>query len=79
LVLCSAALSGCASIPVPGTKDKALERKAVVRKQEPNELVASDQSRCLTTAAKMVRTQIGQQVWCVWHFEVRPNPSGREG
>jgi hypothetical protein len=66
IVLCCATLSGCASIPLPGTGGKTLERKAVIGTHEPDELVAEDQTRCRATSEKLARTRVGQKVWCLW-------------
>ena len=67
LLLGLIALSGCAGIPLPGTGGKAVERKAVIAKSEPDELVADDQTRCRTTSAKLAHTRVGEKVWCVWY------------
>ncbi|HEY9516908.1 MAG TPA: hypothetical protein VIQ74_14615 [Gemmatimonadaceae bacterium] len=46
--------------------DPALDRKAVVMKEAPTSLIASDGSRCLVGEKKFTHTDIGDRVWCMW-------------
>jgi hypothetical protein len=62
-------LSGCLPLHLwPGRKhhDPAPDRKAVVLKEDPTSLIASDGSRCLVGEKKFAHTEIGDRVWCVW-------------
>ncbi|CAN5180235.1 hypothetical protein BH24GEM2_BH24GEM2_07710 [soil metagenome] len=62
-------VAACASIPLPdvaGRETPALERKTVVAKQEPQELIAADGTRCTSGAGKFERVRPGDRVWCVW-------------
>ena len=47
-------------------RDPAPDRKAVVLKEGPTSLIASDGSRCLVGEKKFSHTEIGDRVWCVW-------------
>lgn len=65
-------LSGCESLPLPmrgpngANPTPALERKLVVGKEAPAELIAEDGTRCLTTESRFKGTLIGSKAWCVW-------------
>ena len=62
-------LSGCLPLHLwhkDRHKDPALDRKAVVTKEEPLSLIAADGSRCLVGEDKYAHTDIGDRVWCVW-------------
>lgn len=47
-------------------RDPAPDRKAVVLKEGPTSLIASDGSRCLVGEKKFAHTEIGDRVWCMW-------------
>jgi uncharacterized protein YceK len=62
-------LSGCASVPLPKIGDReppVLERKMVRDKQEPQELIAADGTRCVVSSDRFARVHAGDRVWCVW-------------
>jgi len=70
------ALSACVSIPLPHGREPvsenqrpALARKMVAQKHEPNQLVATDGSRCSTTETRFARVERGDRVWCLWRDE----------
>lgn len=77
-VLLGLLLSGCVSIPLPmrglgGARPApALDRKLVVGKQAPADLIAEDGTRCRTTESRFKRTLIGSEAWCVWIGDGRP-------
>jgi hypothetical protein len=77
-VLLGLLLSGCVSIPLPmrglggANPAPALERKLVVGKEAPADLIAEDGTRCLTTKSRFKRTLIGSEAWCVWTGDGRP-------
>jgi len=61
--------AGCVNVPLPhrsGEPAPSLERKQVAGKREPNELVATDGSSCMTTDTRFARAERGDRVWCVW-------------
>ena len=74
-------LAACVSIPLPHGREPvsenqrpALALKMVAEKREPNQLVATDGSRCSTTESRFVRIERGDRVWCMWRDERnRPN------
>lgn len=47
-------------------RDPAPDRRAVVLKEAPLSLIASDGSRCLVGEKKFAETEIGDRVWCMW-------------
>jgi hypothetical protein len=49
-----------------GSRDPAVDRKAVVLKEVPTSLIASDGSRCLVGEKKFTNTEVGDRVWCMW-------------
>jgi hypothetical protein len=62
-------LSGCLPLHLwhhEREDDPALDRKAVLTKEAPLSLIASDGSRCVVTEGKYAHTDIGDRVWCVW-------------
>jgi hypothetical protein len=62
-------LSGCLPLHLwhrDRQRDPALDRKAVLTKEEPTSLIAADGSRCLVGEDKYTHTEIGDRVWCVW-------------
>jgi hypothetical protein len=62
-------LSGCLPFHLwhkDRQRDPALDRKAVITKEEPTSLIAADGSRCLVGEDKYAHTDIGDRVWCVW-------------
>jgi hypothetical protein len=70
--LAVALTAGCTTIPLPRLKDgpeNNLERKPVIGKREPAQLVAEDGTTCHTTKSKYERARPGQRVWCVWQGE----------
>lgn len=40
--------------------------KLVVGKEAPNELIADDGTRCITSRERFDQTRIGSEIWCVW-------------
>jgi hypothetical protein len=62
-------LSGCLPLHLwhhEREDDPALDRKAVLTKEAPLSLIASDGSRCLVGEDKYSHTDVGDRVWCVW-------------
>ncbi len=45
---------------------KVLDRKLVISKEAPLDLVAEDGTRCQTSKDRFERTKIGSKVWCLW-------------
>jgi hypothetical protein len=45
---------------------KVLDRKLVVDKAAPLDLIAEDGTRCQTSKDRFERTKIGSKVWCLW-------------
>ncbi len=71
-VFALALTAGCMTIPLPRMKDGPetnLERKPVVGKRAPMQLVAEDGTTCNTTSSRFQRARPGQRVWCVWQGE----------
>ena len=62
----------CISVPLAiggrhGTEAPAeFAPKLVVGKVPPTELIAEDNSRCITSKDRFDRTRIGSEVWCLW-------------
>ena len=48
--------------------------KLVVGKEPPNELIADDGSRCITSRERFDRTRVGSEIWCVWTDGGARNP-----
>lgn len=71
VVLLTLALSGCVvPLHTGGYRrpepTKVLDRKLVVEKAAPLDLIAEDGTRCQTTKYRFERTRIGSKVWCLW-------------
>jgi hypothetical protein len=49
-----------------GNAPPALAAKLVVGKEWPNELIADDGTRCITSKERFDRGRIGSEIWCVW-------------
>ena len=65
-------LSGCLPFHLrhsDGSRDPVPDRRAVVMKEAPVSLIASDGSRCLVGEKKFTNTEIGDRVWCVWSMK----------
>lgn len=59
--------AGCIAIPLGHREGApAMSRKVVVRKQEPNILVAADRTWCEADPKKFRSAKVGDKVWCVW-------------
>ncbi len=61
-------VSSCGLVMQSGIRDPA-QRKVVVGKEPPNQLIAQDQTRCIVTERQFEEVAIGETVSCVW-FEV---------
>jgi hypothetical protein len=68
-----------ACVFMPGTRGgpgSEFARKLVMGKVAPNELIADDNSRCVTSRERFDRTRIGSEVWCLWSGgDVRDAPN----
>lgn len=45
---------------------KVLDRKLVIGKEGPLDLIAEDGTRCQTSKERFEKTRIGSKVWCLW-------------
>ncbi len=49
-----------------GNDSPTLQHKKVAQKEEPNILIAADQTRCEVDRTKFESVKQGDAVWCVW-------------
>ncbi len=73
--LAAVVLAGCAIPLRNGDNAPTLARKVVTQKLLPDTLVASDGTRCTTTAGKFRKTTLRSDAWCIWLVSARPGTS----
>ena len=70
--------AACIVLPTRSARDGGVSpeftEKLVVGKEPPNQLIAEDGTRCITSRERYERARIGAEVWCVWNGSGPRNP-----